>query len=86
MEMACCKGLGIDAAHGHLRAGCSPEQLAGKQQTVERQPGGGGADKFRITIWDQNNAGAIVYDNQMGARENAGPTMVIDGGTVVFHK
>jgi len=27
--------------------------------------GGGGIDTFRIKIWDNNNGGTIVYDNQL---------------------
>ncbi len=47
--------------------------------------GGGGTDKFRIKIWDKNNAGAVVYDNQLGAADDATPTTVIQGGSIVIH-
>jgi len=47
--------------------------------------GGGGSDKFRIKIWD-STTGAIVYDNQMSAADNAGPTATIAGGSIVIHK
>ena len=48
--------------------------------------GGGGVDKFRIKIWDKNNADAVVYDNQKGAGDNADPTTSIGGGSIVVHK
>jgi len=46
--------------------------------------GGGGADKFRIKIWD--SADVIVYDNQMGAGDDANPTTQLGGGSIVIHK
>jgi len=48
--------------------------------------GGGGSDKFRIKIWDRDNGDAPVYDNQMGAIDDAEPTTVIGGGSIVVHK
>lgn len=47
--------------------------------------GGGGTDKFRIKIWDRNNADAVVYDNQLGAADDAVPATVIQGGSIVMH-
>ncbi|HJQ69454.1 MAG TPA: HYR domain-containing protein [Blastocatellia bacterium] len=47
--------------------------------------GGGGADKFRLKIWDKNNNNAVVYDNQMGASDSANPTAVLGGGNIVIH-
>ena len=47
--------------------------------------GGGGADKFRIKIWDKSNNGAIVYDNQLDALDSADLTTAISGGSVVVH-
>ncbi len=47
--------------------------------------GGGGTDTFRIKIWDKNNGDAIVYDNQMGATDDASPTTVLGGGSIVIH-
>jgi len=47
--------------------------------------GGGGADKFRIKIWE-TASGAIVYDNQMGADDGATPSTVLGGGSIVIHK
>jgi PKD domain/Bacterial Ig-like domain len=53
--------------------------------------GGGGGDKFRIRITDDNNANAVVFDNRIGA--NAGPDnldtadpQAISGGSIVIHK
>ena len=50
--------------------------------------GGGGVDKFRIKIWDNNNGGTIVYDNVRGASEdiNTANPQAIAGGSVVIHK
>jgi hypothetical protein len=48
--------------------------------------GGGGTDKFRIKIWDNNNNAAIVYDNNMSASDTADPTTALAGGSIVIHK
>lgn len=48
--------------------------------------GGGGTDKFRIKIWDISNGDAIVYDNQLGANENALATTALGGGSIVIHE
>jgi hypothetical protein len=47
--------------------------------------GGGGIDKFRIKIWDRTT-GAVVYDNQMGAADDATPSTAIASGSIVIHK
>jgi len=47
--------------------------------------GGGGIDKFRIKIWDKAS-GTIIYDNQMGAAEDADPATQIGGGSIIIHK
>ena len=47
--------------------------------------GGGGTDKFRIKIWEIST-GAVVYDNQLVASDDANPTAVLGGGSVVIHK
>jgi hypothetical protein len=47
--------------------------------------GGGGADKFRIRIWN-NAGGGLVYDNQMNADDNDDPTTLLGGGGIVIHK
>ncbi|HWI63779.1 MAG TPA: PKD domain-containing protein [Symbiobacteriaceae bacterium] len=50
-----------------------------------QQPGGGGSDKFRIKIWDKAS-GTVIYDNQMGGSDDAEPTTVLAGGSIVIHK
>lgn len=45
----------------------------------------GSPDKFRIKIWDKST-GEIIYDNQLGAADDANPTTVIQGGSIVVHK
>ena len=47
--------------------------------------GGGGADKFRIKIWEKNTGG-IIYDNQMNSPDNSNPTTVLGGGSIVIHR
>ncbi len=47
--------------------------------------GGGKPDTFRIRIWEVGS-GDLVYDNQLGADENADPTTVLGGGSIVVHK
>ena len=47
--------------------------------------GGGGIDKFRIKIWDKNNGGAIVYDNQLGADDTGNAATALGGGNIVIH-
>jgi PKD repeat protein len=46
--------------------------------------GGGGTDKFRIKIWD-TASGAIVYDNQRGATDDAAVTTALQSGSIVIH-
>jgi hypothetical protein len=48
-------------------------------------PGGGGADKLRMKIWDLLT-GQVVYDNQMIDDDFADPTTVLGGGSIVIHK
>lgn len=47
--------------------------------------GGGGTDKFRIKIWDKVT-GAVIYDNQTGASDDAAATTVIAAGSIAIHK
>lgn len=42
-------------------------------------------DMFRIKIWDKNNNGVIVYDNQYGAADGDALTTVLGGGSIVIH-
>uniref|UniRef100_UPI0013920869 HYR domain-containing protein n=1 Tax=Cyclobacterium salsum TaxID=2666329 RepID=UPI0013920869 len=44
---------------------------------------GDGLDRFRIKIWDNDG---VIYDNEMGASDEAESTTVIGGGSVVIHK
>ena len=49
--------------------------------------GGGGADRFRIKIWDEAT-GTVVYDNQAGAGDTADLATdgtLVQGGSVVVH-
>lgn len=43
------------------------------------------SDCFRIKIWD-STSGAVVYDNQLGAEEDAEPTTQLAAGSIVIHK
>jgi hypothetical protein len=45
---------------------------------------GSSGDTFRIKIWDYAS-GNLVYDNQLGAVDDANPTMGIEGGSIVVH-
>jgi hypothetical protein len=50
--------------------------------------GGGGVDKFRIRITDNNNSNAVVFDNKYGSPtdiDTADP-QAIAGGSIVIHK
>jgi hypothetical protein len=50
--------------------------------------GGDGADKFRIKIWWEDEGGVVhvVYDNQLGAEDDANPSTEIVGGAIIIHK
>jgi len=43
-------------------------------------------DTFRIKIWDKDNGDTVVYDNHIGASEDANPSAAIAGGSIVIHK
>ena len=43
-------------------------------------------DKFRIKIWNKDDGDAVVYDNQMGAVDDADSATEIGGGSIVIHK
>ena len=47
--------------------------------------GGGGTDRFRIKIWNQNQGNGIVYDNMLGVSDGADPTTALGGGSIVIH-
>jgi hypothetical protein len=42
-------------------------------------------DKLRLRVWNATT-GALVYDNQMNAAQDAAPTTAIVGGTIRIHK
>jgi len=44
-----------------------------------------GKDKFRIKIWDKGT-GNVIYDNQIGAADDADATAEITGGSITVHK
>ena len=48
--------------------------------------GGGDTDGLRIKIWDKNSGDGVVYDNQMGASDNADNTTALGGGSIKIHK
>jgi len=47
-----------------------------------KAPGGGG-DKFRIKIWDKST-GIVIYDNQIGAPDDADATQRLIGSIVIY--
>ncbi|MFL5807536.1 MAG: PKD domain-containing protein [Roseiflexaceae bacterium] len=46
--------------------------------------GVGGADKFRMKIWDKDNGDALVYDSQLGAEDTAEPSIIAGGSIVIY--
>jgi len=44
------------------------------------------ADRFRIKIWNRAAADTIVYDNQIGAADDADAATALGGGSIVIHK
>jgi len=48
--------------------------------------GGGGVDKFRIKIWDQDNSNVVVFDNNLGAPDGQDPSTILGGGQITVHK
>ncbi len=47
--------------------------------------GGGGADKFRMKIWDRNAGDAVIYDNGGGAADDAAALSELAGGSILIH-
>jgi hypothetical protein len=43
-------------------------------------------DLLRIKIWDKDNGDVVIYDNQVGAEDNADPNTAISGGSIMIHK
>ncbi|MHB0929402.1 MAG: PKD domain-containing protein [Candidatus Nanopelagicales bacterium] len=52
---------------------------------TDGQGNGGGTDKFRIKIKHQLT-GVVLYDNMVGADDEADPTTVLGGGSIVIHQ
>ncbi|MCM4160957.1 hypothetical protein DHB64_13735 [Antarcticibacterium sp. W02-3] len=48
--------------------------------------GGGGTDKFRIMVWDDNSSSTLIYDNKRGIAESSDDATVLGGGSIVIHK
>ncbi|RAI91695.1 T9SS type A sorting domain-containing protein, partial [Algoriphagus yeomjeoni] len=48
--------------------------------------GGGGVDKFRIMIWENNSSSTLLYDNKRGVSESGDDATEIGGGSIVIHK
>jgi PKD repeat protein len=46
--------------------------------------GGTSGDRFRIKIWVKSTK-AVVYDNEIGTGDDATPTTLISGGSIVIH-
>jgi hypothetical protein len=49
-----------------------------------QKPGGGGADKFRIRIWDKVT-NVVIYDNNGASAEDADPATLLGGGSITIH-
>ncbi len=43
-------------------------------------------DLFRIKIWDKDDGDRVVYDNNIGAADDADPATALGGGSIVIHK
>lgn len=66
------KGLGKTVIDGVEQSG-----LAFIMTVIDGQlSGGGGVDKIRMKIYNKNT-GAVIYDNQPGAGDNADPVMAV---------
>ena len=51
-----------------------------------QEQGGGGTDRFRISISDLTRGNVVVYDNQIGSPVGDDPTTALGGGSIVIHK
>ena len=47
---------------------------------------GNSGDTFRIKIWDNDNGGAVVYDNKMGVGDDGYDGTQISSGNIKVHK
>ena len=52
---------------------------------IDGQQSGGGADNFRIKIWDRDNNDEVVYDNQMGESDTGDDATELGGGSIMIH-
>lgn len=46
-------------------------------------------DRFRIRVWNENQGGAVIYDNQVACPsqgDSADPCTALGGGSIVIHK
>ncbi len=48
--------------------------------------GGDGYDKFRIKVWADGSSSQVIYDNEIGAPENADSSTILGAGSIVIHK
>ena len=48
--------------------------------------GGGGIDKFRIKIWENDENETVVYDNQLGDPDDGDATDAIEAGSILIHQ
>ena len=51
-----------------------------------QEQGGGGTDRFRISISDLTRGNVVIYDNQIGSPVGDDPTTALGGGSIVIHK
>ena len=72
----------LSARDGDIeRGGGAGTFLSARDRDDER---GRGEDTFRIKIWDRST-GEIVYDNQMGTRDETDASDTIERGNVIMH-
>ena len=80
------QGLGtLREAAGKGGGNKSSRQARFLVSVVDGQLDGSGVDRFRIKIWDLDAENAVVYDSQLGALDDAGPTTPLGGGSIVIH-
>jgi probable HAF family extracellular repeat protein len=52
---------------------------------VDGQASGSGADAFRLKVWNPTT-GVVIYDNQMGASDDAPASTILATGSIKIHK
>lgn len=79
----------VDGAKAQLRGAGAVNGAGGYGfllTVIDAEAGGGGADRIRLKIWNKST-GAVVYDNQMGAPDDADPVTSVDfSGAIVIQK